>query len=195
MNFHLPQDPKIDPLCGLSEKFPANASPKILFIDDDPLLCKKMERKAKSVNIQLTACKSLGEVMKISQAPEFDVAILDYFFGDLTAFQLSHFLKANTPIILISNKNSEELSKEHWPPEIRRFVHKEAGLDAILAEALFTSHWSREVSLLPPTSEPQTKMEIIPEIWAIAFATALLAAAGLGLLFSLQSRSPWNPWM
>src|SRR5687768_13603444 len=79
-------------------------SPSLLVIDDDPLFCERMARTAWSSGANVTCCKTVGEVLHLSRMEplkRFDVALVDYFFGELTAVQVA-FLLGNMPVILMS---------------------------------------------------------------------------------------------
>ena len=181
----------MDPLLGVqtweSEK---TSSPKILLVDDDPMFCKAVQRKAKKLQLDLTICKTLGDITKLPSKPEFDVAVLDYFFGEeLTAFQISHLFSREVPVVLVSNTEGRKLSGDSWPSEIRTFVHKSAGIDAILAEAFLAAHWGHLVSSLSEAVVPPPASYQTPR-W-LPLAAALTAGGALALLyFSAHAGKP-----
>jgi CheY-like chemotaxis protein len=124
-------------------KVPAatTASPRILVIDDDPLFCKMMKRTAGDNRLSVTVCKSVGEVLGLTQHLPYDVAIVDYFFGELTAVQLVDLLGKDVPIILISGTERAKLTNEMFPISFNRFVHKNRGPITIYCEALSAIGW------------------------------------------------------
>jgi DNA-binding response OmpR family regulator len=121
-------------------------NPRVVLVDDDPVFCKAVKRCAKKLNVDVTVCKNLSEFTKSTRESTFDVAVLDYFLGELTAFQLAHLLDGNVPVVLISNTEARRVSGDAWPAEVRSFVHKSRGVNAILAEAMLTARWGQRVS-------------------------------------------------
>lgn len=171
---------------------PEHKNPKILFVDDDPLLCKKLERKAKKMDVDITICKSVSDIMKLPSQPDFDIAVLDYFFGELTAFQLSHLLGREIPIILISNTEARKISNDKWPPEIRSFIPKSKGLDAILSEAIFNTPEGRSRSMAA-AKQIEEKKEAPPTFeenpyWWMPFMALIAGAVGLSLLYFITTQ-------
>jgi len=185
----------VDPLLGSTPvAVETPATPKILLVDDDPIFCKAVQNKAKKLNLDLTVCKTMGDVTTLASRPNFDVAILDYFFGsEMTAFQLSHMFDGEIPVVLISNTEGRKLSGDSWPPEIRTFVHKSAGIDAILAQAFLAARWGH---LVPRISENVLVPDPVADTPWFQIMVALVAAGGLALLlyFSRPSEDKTQWW-
>jgi len=142
------------------------------------LFCKKVEQHAKKMNLDLTTCRTLADVTSLPSRPDFDVAILDYYFGtELTAFQVSHLFSKEIPVVLVSNTEGRKISGDTWPHEIRSFVHKSAGIDAILTEALITAHWGH----LVPKVEPKPERSL--DHWWVPVVVFLGMALGATLAY------------
>ena len=96
-----------DELLGLrSEHVPLH--PRVLLVDDDPIFCKTIARAAKQQAIDVVTCSSMEEFDRLLSQDPYDVALVDYYFGDRTAPELLHLFDENVPVVLISEtkKNS-----------------------------------------------------------------------------------------
>jgi DNA-binding NtrC family response regulator len=120
-------------------------TPHILLVDDDPIYCKMMARTARDLKIDLRTCKSMSDVLAVYQDAEyFDVAILDYSFGTLTAEEVAPLLNQKMPLLLISQNQRSETSYSKWPYPIRSFLPKSLGNASILQTALgYATHTSQ----------------------------------------------------
>lgn len=169
--------------------------PRILLVDDDPLYCKAVKRAAKKMNLDITVCKTFGEITSLNDRKGFDVAILDYFFGELTGFQLSHFIGPEIPVVLVSNTEARKISGDAWPAGIRTFVHKEQGIQTLLAEAMLTCRWK---TLFHPAQPPPSLPDLLtsPEVKWPSLIAILIAAIALGaaLLFAPTETSRSWRW-
>jgi DNA-binding response OmpR family regulator len=167
-------------------------APRMLLVDDDPLFCRSVRHAAKKLGLDLTVCTTVGQVTSLQSGVPFDVAILDYFFGELTAFQLADLLDGEVPVLLVSNTSARQLSSDTWPGGIERFVHKNLGVDAILAEALFTARRSPAANGgLPLPVDPKPEPWRPESTWWMPFLAMLATGVCLGLLYAfLSSRQP-----
>jgi hypothetical protein len=164
------------PLLGLEplEVAPTH-NPKVLLVDDDPLFCRAVERRARQMHLDLTICKTFGDVSKLAGRSAFDVAILDYFFGEeFTAFQISHMLSREVPVVLVSATEGRKLSGDSWPPEIKTFLHKSVGTDAILAEALLAAHRARMLPAALSEDLGQHRRSVLSVAFAAVATLAIL---------------------
>lgn len=113
--------------------------PRLLLVDDDPIFCRSMKQTAKLLGIELSMCQNLRSVLNLPSQKPFDVALLDYHFGDLTAYHVGHFLAEKTPIVIISQYEAADSTFSHWALDIRKFISKSSGNDEILKSALRSS--------------------------------------------------------
>jgi DNA-binding NtrC family response regulator len=109
---------------------------RILIVDDDPLFCRMFERTAEKANIGVHACRTLGEVFPIKSDRTFDVAVIDFCFGDFTALQVADLIGKDIPVILVSNLPRADVHFSDWPVNIHSFVQKSSGQQAILDAAI-----------------------------------------------------------
>lgn len=115
------------------------ATHTFLLVDDDPTFGRIFRMKAKDRNASVVLCISLDNP-ELLAGQKFSAAILDYDLGDLTGPQLGHLLATvfdNLPVVLISGSD-RSAGKTDWPKSVKAFIHKEAGVDAIL-EAAFAA--------------------------------------------------------
>src|SRR5687767_1448781 len=78
------------PWLGNMSETDAIVHPHILVVDDDPMFCKRFVAEAKSHHLSVTPCQSVGDLIALPRKLPFDVAVIDYFFGELTAQQIVH---------------------------------------------------------------------------------------------------------
>ena len=120
--------------------------PKILVIDDDPIFLAQMVRSAKQKNLSLSTCASVQELNSLLASQTFDAAILDHFLDDNVDYFLDELkthdkgtevisLLDGTPTIIVSSTEQVLVSKTS-PASVRKFMHKKAGVDALLDAAI-----------------------------------------------------------
>jgi len=163
--------------------------PRALLIDDDPMFCKQFEKHAQKSGFDLTVCKNVGDLIKLPKGREFDVAIVDYFFGELTGIQMSHLLGGEVPVVMISNSESRSIAGDGWPGFVRAFIHKSRGIEAILAEAMFTVGWPN----LFPAAKIKTMTPVLPSLVPLngfrkIAAAAVILAIAIGAMSLLLYR-------
>jgi CheY-like chemotaxis protein len=116
-------------------------SPKMymLLVDDDPVFCRVMEELGKKMNVAVTSCGSIPEITAVAVPGVFDIAVIDYNLDgarrDFKGTSVANYLK-RTPSILISQSESCHQQGESWPFNIKRFIHKALGPEAIVQAAL-----------------------------------------------------------
>ncbi len=93
---------------------------------------------ARREGISLEWFPSLSAMGALGRLRLYDAAIVDYELGELSGVEVGEYLDAflkGKPMLLISGDKREPAVGKEWPSAIRRFVHKGAGYQAILAEA------------------------------------------------------------
>jgi two-component system response regulator HydG len=111
---------------------------RLVLIDDDVGFCKIMSRFAQSRGIKLDCFASLLEMGSLGRLSNYAAAIVDFDLGPMNGVEIAEYLPAffgDMPMVLISGKLRQKSGKD-WPRSIRRFVHKDAGPDAVLDAAL-----------------------------------------------------------
>ncbi len=123
---------------------------RVLLVDDDPVFCELIRRKARDLHLDLSVCKSRAELLTIPNHKQFDVAILDFYFDEsLNALEVAKLLPPEIPIVIVSSTEGRKLSGASWPSAVRTFVHKSAGADSILNNALLAAHWGDLAASFP----------------------------------------------
>lgn len=111
----------------------------ILLIEDDPVFATLVSSVARAERLPLTVHSSLAELGTFARLGEFDVVILDYNLDNINGVEISEYVTAffqNVPVILISAYSSEDFREKQWPPSVRRFISKNAGVRMILDAAM-----------------------------------------------------------
>ena len=120
-------------------------APRVLVLDDDPILIKSISRLAKKHKIPMTAIGSIEELKKLEDSEPFDVALIDYYLDDIRGTDVAAALGA-TPVVMMSAQSAECLEdNEEWPATVRKFVNKDAGIEHALTMALQVGHTNREL--------------------------------------------------
>jgi hypothetical protein len=111
----------------------------VLVIDDDPLFLQKVRRAASRGQIAVTECSSLDEVDAVALAGVFDVAIVDYYLDGMRRELRGPTLAKRlgpTPTILVSQNDHCVSESDPWPGNVRFFINKCEGPNAVLQAAL-----------------------------------------------------------
>ena len=114
-------------------------SRRVVLIDDDRAFCKIMEAFALSRGVSLDCFTSLLEMGSVGRLSDYSVAVIDYDLGPINGIEIAEYLPiffSGMPMVLISGRHREQSKDVPWPSSIRRFVHKDAGPDAILDAAV-----------------------------------------------------------
>jgi CheY-like chemotaxis protein len=109
-------------------------NPRILIVDDDAVFTQILSRAALRRGIQSKAVSNLSDVGHPTSW-DFDVAVVDYDLRIVNGIEFTDYLNhfcAQIPIVLVSARKRE--NDGSWPANIRGFVSKDLGNDAILAE-------------------------------------------------------------
>ncbi len=112
---------------------------KFVLIDDDPLFGNIMVRVAKSRGADIDYFPSLLDMGSVGCLGQYDAAIVDYDLGNMTGVEIAEYLKVffgDIPMVLVSSRHRDIMKPKSWPDSVRCFVHKSAGYEAILSEAL-----------------------------------------------------------
>ncbi len=109
-------------------------NPRILIVDDDTVFTQILSRAAMRRGMQSRLVTNLSDVGHPTSW-DFDVAVVDYDLRIVSGVEFTDYMNhfgAGFPIVLISVRERE--NDGSWPTNIRSFVCKERGNDAILAE-------------------------------------------------------------
>jgi len=120
---------------------PKKSLPKmsILFVDDDALFCRLIERTAEQMGLAVLTCRTRDELQLLAVPNTFDVAVVDYYLDggalNMRGSAVARWL-GRTPVVLTSRDERCRFDSDIWPMTVKRFVDKSLGPRAILETAL-----------------------------------------------------------
>lgn len=83
---------------------------KVLIVDDDPAICKLLEKVMRSNELEPTIAMSGSEALTLIKTHVFDVILLDVMLGDMEGFEVIKTIRGqgiNTPVIIVSGRNED----------------------------------------------------------------------------------------
>lgn len=83
---------------------------KVLIVDDDPAICKLLEKVMHSNELETTVACSGAEALSIIQNHTFDIILMDVMLGDMEGFEVIKRIRSqgiNTPIMIVSGRNED----------------------------------------------------------------------------------------
>ena len=112
-----------------------SARKKILVLDDDASFGELIMRYKNKYDVDVEFFENVHQFVQRLSEEKFDVVIVDYYLEGYNGTQLAALIH-DTPVILVSNKNNWQDTDTTAMPATSRFIHKKAGPDKILSEAL-----------------------------------------------------------
>lgn len=83
---------------------------RVLIVDDDPAICKLIDKVMKVNNIETCIVNSGAQALATLKDQRFDLVLLDVMLGDMEGFDVIHRVREDglgTPIIIISGRNED----------------------------------------------------------------------------------------
>lgn len=83
---------------------------QVLIVDDDPAICKLLEKVMRSNDMDSQAVGSGEQALQALEARTFDIILLDVNLGDMEGFEVLRRLRERgikTPVIIISGRNED----------------------------------------------------------------------------------------
>ena len=83
---------------------------KILIVDDDPAICKLLEKVMHSNEMEPTTVNSGMDALSILKTHTFDLILMDIMLGDMEGFEVIKRLRnqgITTPVIIISGRSED----------------------------------------------------------------------------------------
>lgn len=83
---------------------------KVLIADDDPAVCKLLEKVMRSNELETTVATSGAEALSIIKTHTFDIILMDIMLGDMEGFEVIKKIRGqgiSTPIMVISGRNED----------------------------------------------------------------------------------------
>ena len=83
---------------------------QVLIVDDDPAICKLLEKVMRSNDMEPMAVGSGQQALQALEEHTFDVILLDVNLGDMEGFDVLRTLREQgikTPVIMVSGRNED----------------------------------------------------------------------------------------
>lgn len=83
---------------------------KVLIADDDPAICKLLEKVMRSNELETTVVTSGAEALSIIKTHTFDIILMDIMLGDMEGFDVIKKIRGqgiSTPIMVVSGRNED----------------------------------------------------------------------------------------
>lgn len=85
-------------------------SDRVLIVDDDPAICKLLEKVMHSNELDTVVANTGSEALSIIQNQTFDIILMDVTLGDMEGFEVIKKIRSqdiNTPVMIISGRNED----------------------------------------------------------------------------------------
>ncbi|MCD8368919.1 MAG: response regulator transcription factor [Clostridiales bacterium] len=83
---------------------------KVLIVDDDPAICKLLDKVMKSNGLETTIAGSGAEALSVIRNHTFDIILMDVMLGDMEGFEVIQKIRGQgnpTPIMIVSGRNED----------------------------------------------------------------------------------------
>lgn len=83
---------------------------KVLIADDDPAICKLLEKVMRSNDLETATVNSGAEALSIIKTHTFDLILMDIMLGDMEGFDVIKKIRSqgiSTPIMVVSGRNED----------------------------------------------------------------------------------------
>lgn len=83
---------------------------KILIVDDDPAICKLLQRTMLSNDMEAAVVHSGAEALAVIPNGSFDMILMDVILGDMEGFDVIQRIRSwgiTTPVIIVSGRNED----------------------------------------------------------------------------------------
>lgn len=83
---------------------------KVLIADDDPAICKLLEKVMRSNDLETTTVNSGAEALSVIKSHTFDIILMDIMLGDMEGFEVIKKIRdqgISTPIMVVSGRNED----------------------------------------------------------------------------------------
>lgn len=83
---------------------------KVLIVDDDPAICRLLEKVMRSNDLETTVVNSGMEALSVIRNHTFDIILMDVMLGDMEGFEVIKHLRnqgVSTPVMIVSGRNED----------------------------------------------------------------------------------------
>ena len=83
---------------------------KVLIVDDDPSICKLLEKVMHSNDLETTVADSGQAALHLLKDHAYDIILMDVMLGDMEGFEVIRALRSQgikTPVMIVSGRNED----------------------------------------------------------------------------------------
>ena len=83
---------------------------KVLIVDDDPSICKLLEKVMHSNDLETTVADSGQAALHLLKNHAYDMILMDVMLGDMEGFEVIKALRSQgikTPVMIVSGRNED----------------------------------------------------------------------------------------
>lgn len=83
---------------------------KVLIVDDDPAICKLLEKVMHSNELETMVVNSGNAALSVIANHKFDIILLDVMLGDMEGFEVIKRIRSqgiDTPVMIVSGRNED----------------------------------------------------------------------------------------
>lgn len=83
---------------------------KVLIVDDDPAICKLLQKVMRSNDLETTVANSGADALSLIRSHTFDIILLDVMLGDMEGFEIIKKIRSQgitTPVMIVSGRNED----------------------------------------------------------------------------------------
>ena len=83
---------------------------RVLIVDDDPAICKLLEKVMRSNELDTTVANTGADALSLIKNHSFDIILMDVTLGDMEGFDVIKKIRSqgiNTPVMIVSGRNED----------------------------------------------------------------------------------------
>lgn len=83
---------------------------RVLIVDDDPAICKLLEKVMRSNELDTTVANTGSDALALIKNHSFDIILMDVTLGDMEGFDVIKKIRSqgiNTPVMIVSGRNED----------------------------------------------------------------------------------------
>ena len=108
---------------------------RMLLIDDDPSFGALLQAVSESMGFATEYAPSLMELGAFARIKEFDIAVIDYYLASMRGDEIAGYVDMffhDIPVVIVSCYAFSKNEMQNWPPCIKRFIPKSAGVSQMV---------------------------------------------------------------
>lgn len=85
-------------------------SDRVLIVDDDPAICKLLEKVMRSNDLETTVASSGTKALSLIKRHSYDVILMDVMLGDMEGFEIIKKIRSQgitTPVMIVSGRDED----------------------------------------------------------------------------------------